>query len=221
VDADIGLVRVKGNMFSKSVLFIMLVSLFAIEVSADSSRLYRYKDLDGRVVLNGHLPPDVISRGYSILNSHGQVIQVVPRSLTAEELEARDGSKEERAARAQTASRQNRADQRLLTIFSAPEDAERARERKIEALDVIISINKGNIARLLAEFDTAQGKAAAQERSGQAVTSYLLEEIGRFERQINELEDTNAEKEKEKLIVRESYAKDIARLKLLIGERQR
>lgn len=208
-------------MPKKLIFCTLLVSLFASSVNAEPGRLYRYKDANGNVVLNGRVPPEIIPKGYTILNSHGQVIRVVPRQLTKEEIEKRDGSKEERKRRELSLALQEKADQRLLTIFSSPEDAERARERKIEALDVIVNINKSNIARLRSEYDVTQERAAAQERAGREVGAHILEKIERIERQIDKLEETNAEKDKEKLEVRASYAKDIARLKVLIEQRKK
>lgn len=211
-------VKVKKGMRRQLVLIATVMSVLSAEVVADAARLYRYNDANGRVVLNDHVPPQLIPNGYTILNSRGQVVKVVPRSLTEEEIEQREGSKEEREQKALQSLAQEKSDQRLLTIFSHPSDAERARERKIEALDVIISINKSNILRLRSEFDNVQGQAAAKEREGKEVAPHMLEKIERIERQIIKLEETNAEKEKEKVVVRESYAKDIARLKTLIEQ---
>ncbi|MBV1920592.1 MAG: hypothetical protein KUG73_07905 [Pseudomonadales bacterium] len=203
-------------MLRKLALYVAMFGLLSSAVYAESGKLYRYSDAQGRVVLNDRIPPELISKGYSILNRRGQLIKVVPRELTEEEITLRDGSKGERKQRVLQEALQKKADQRLLTIFSHPEDAERARERKIEALDVMISINQSNIVRLRSEYDVTQEQAAAQERAGKSVGEHLLEKIERFDRQIVKLEETNAEKEEEKLAVRESYAKDIERLKILI-----
>ena len=205
-------------MLRELALCMAMFGIVASAAYAESGKLYRYNDAQGRVVLNDRIPPELISKGYSILNRSGQLIKVVPRELTEEEITLRDGSKGERKQRVLQEASQKKADQRLLTIFSNPEDAERARERKIEALNVIISINQSNIMRLRSEYDVTQEQAAAQERAGQSVGERLQEKIERFDRQIVKLEETNAEKEKEKLAVRESYAKDIDRLKILIKQ---
>ena len=200
------------------ILGLITLALLLPNAVAESGTLYRYIDAQGGVVLNDHIPPEMIDKGYSILNAYGQVVKVIPRSLTAAEIEAREGSKEERVLKAKVAVQQEKSDQRLLTIFSHPKDAERARERKIEALDVIISINLSNIASLRSEGDVAQAQAAGKERSGQTVPTHLLEKIERIDRQISKLEGTNSDKEQEKAGVRQSYAKDIARLKVLIQQ---
>lgn len=205
-------------MFRRLVLTIVILSVQAPHLYAEGGSLYRYKDDQGRVVLNDHVPPELIKKGYSVLNSYGQVVKVVPRELSEEELTAREGSLAEREVKARQKAAQDKSDQRLLTIFSNPQDAERALERKIEALDVIISINLSNIARLRSEYDGVQAKAADQERAGRDVSAHILEKIERIERQISKLEETNSEKEKEKVVVRESYARDIDRLKVLIQQ---
>ncbi len=210
--------KVNYSMLRKLALYVAMFGLLSSAAYAEPGKLYRYNDAQGRVVLNDRIPPELISRGYSILNRRGQLIKVVPRELTEEEITLRDGSKGERKQRVLQEALQKKADQRLLTIFSNPEDAERARERKIEALDVMISINQSNIMRLRSEYDVSQEQAAAKERAGKSVGERLLEKIERFDRQIIKLEETNAEKEEEKLAVRESYAKDIERLKILIKQ---
>ena len=109
-------------MLRKLALCLAMFNLLSSAVYAESGKLYRYNDAQGRIVLNDRIPPELISNGYSILNRNGQVVKVVPRELTEEEITLRDGSKGERKQRALRAAQQEKADQRLLTIFSNPED---------------------------------------------------------------------------------------------------
>ncbi|MCG8673097.1 MAG: DUF4124 domain-containing protein [Pseudomonadales bacterium] len=186
-----------------------------------ATRFYRYEDENGLKVIHDSIPPEMVHKGYDILGADGRLIRKVPRALTKEEIEAIKAKKESGAVLAEQAAKQAEADKRLLTIFSNPQDAERARDRKLEALDVLISVNRGNIARLKSEFEIAQQQAATRERAGQKVPDHMIEKMDRVDRQIQKLETNITEKELEKTMVREQYAKDIDRLKFLMRQQGR
>ncbi len=177
---------------------------------------YRYENDEGRKVMTQTLPPDVVSRGYEVLNERGMVIKVVPRALTKEELAAQAEAERQKRLDAEQLER----DKQLLAIFSSPKDAERARDRKLEAIDVYISVTRGNITKLQNEYNTAQSQAAARERSGEKVPDYLVSKMESFARQIRRAEESIAEKELEKEAIREEYQKDIDRLQYLMEQRQ-
>lgn len=202
-------------------VFILLISLSLTGWCFAAGKLYRYEDESGVKVIRDNIPPDVIYKGYEILRSDGRLIKRVPPALTPEQLQELKAQKENRKEMQKEAAQQEAADRKLLTIFSAPKDAERARDRKIEALDVLISVNRGNIVRLQSEFDQAQQQAATRERTGKAVPEHLIEKMDRIDRQITKLKGTIAEKENEKQQVREQYARDIERLKFLMRQQGR
>ena len=202
-------------------LAVFCLGLVVAATSLAAPRFYRYEDANGVRVIRDTIPPDMVHKGYDILGSDGRLIKRVPRALTEEELRAMEESQETREQLAEERARQEAADKKLLTIFSAPKDAERARDRKIEALDVLISVNRGNIVRLRSEYDQAQQQAAELERAGKAVPEHLIEKMDRIDRQIRKLQETIDEKENEKQQVREQYAKDIERLKFLMRQQGR
>ena len=153
-----------------------------------ASRYYRYVDESGVRVIRDTIPPDMVHNGYDILGVDGRLIKTVPRALTEDEINALSEDKKAQAQAAAQAAVQAEADRKLLTIFSTPQDAERARDRKIEALEVLISVNRGNIVRLKSEYDQSQQMAATKERAGQAVPHHLVDKMDRVLRQIEKLE---------------------------------
>lgn len=202
-------------------LVILCVGLVTTITSFAASRFYRYEDENGVRVIRDTIPPGVVHKGYDILGSDGRLIQSVPRALTKGELEALEATKESREMLAEERAKQETADKKLLTIFSTPKDAERARDRKIEALEVVVSVNRGNIVRLQSEYDQTQQQAAGMERAGKEVPDHLVEKMERVARQIRKLQETIDEKEVEKEQVRAEYARDIERLKELMREQGR
>lgn len=193
---------------------ILILMLLAAPVFA--ANMYRYENDQGVMVINHTVPPEFVHKGYDVLSSSGRLLQRVPRALTPDELAAR--SIEEQAAMDRV--RQEQADKKLLTIFSKPEDAERARDRKMEALDVYINVTRGNIIKLQGDFDNAQSQAAQRERAGQEVPEYLVQNMDSLRRQIEQAEASIVEKEQEKEVIRAEYAKDIERLRVLLGQPQ-
>lgn len=196
---------------------IVIAGLMVSTVDASERRMYRYTDADGTRVIRDHIPPQFVSEGYDILRPNGMLIERVPRTLSQAERDAKYGTAEEQRMAEETKRAQEEADRRLLTIFSHPDDAVRARDRRLEALDVIIGVHRGNIINLRADFDQTQHQAAIMERGGRAVPQEMIDKMNSLNRQINRLEEDIRVKEMEKDEIRVSYARDIERLKFLRG----
>lgn len=192
-------------------------SLGVAAESAASKKLYRYTDEKGFVVLDFQVPPDQIYRGYTVLSPSGTVLQVVPPSLSPQQRAALKRDEPERLREIEAEKQREEDDRRLLTVFSAPSDAERARDRKLEALDLQVSVDKGNVSRLQADLETTQMQAANKERSGQKVPPYVVDKIDSLNRQIITLSEGIKVREKEKQGIRDAYALDIERLKYLLA----
>lgn len=180
-------------------------------------KLYRYTNDKGVVVLDFQIPPDQIYRGYTVLSPGGTVLEVVPPTMTPKQREDLKRSEPERLKALEDKKKRDEEDRRLLAIFSTKEDAIRARDRKLEALDLQISVDKGNVARLQADLDVTQEQAANRERSGQKVPDYLVEKIDSLSRQINTLGEGIKKREQEKQVIGDAAQLDIERLKYLLA----
>lgn len=195
-------------------LGMLLAVLVCIDAVA-ATRMYRYENAQGVKVIDYQVPPEYVGKGYEVLNSQGRVIEVVPRALTQAELAAKSKQDQQKLDKV----RQAEEDKKLLTIFSSPADAERARDRKLEAIDAYINITKGNILKLKNDFTYTQSQAAERERAGQTVPDFQLEKIESLQRQMDQAEESIQEKEKEKIVIRAEYAKHIDRLRELMKQR--
>ena len=67
-----------------------VILLALMSSSAFSDNLYRYKNDVGGTVVDWHVPAAYPGRGYEVLNAQGEVVGVVPRQLSAEELQNKD-----------------------------------------------------------------------------------------------------------------------------------
>jgi hypothetical protein len=149
---------------AKSVLLLAGLLLSGL---ASGVELYRYVNDKGVVVINRlGVPPEFIAKGYEVLNEQGRVLQVVPPAPSMEE-------------RKRLVAEQARAksDAQLRRLYSTPEDVERARERKLDELDGLISLSKGNLLSLRTQQANLQSQAADHERAGRPVPDQLLAKI--------------------------------------------
>lgn len=181
--------------------------------------LYRYVDENGSTVVKDYLPPEVVPKGYTILNTYGQTIEVVPPVKTKAELAEEKRLKAAQAAEERAKREAARRDAELMRQFTAVEDLMRARDTQLSALDVQISIRNGQNNLLTSQLEEMQRHAADYERRGQPVPSQLLKDIQESQRQIEEnkkfVDGQNAEKNR----IAERFKADIVRFKELQAQR--
>ncbi|MED5387933.1 MAG: hypothetical protein VX793_03710 [Pseudomonadota bacterium] len=165
---------------------------------------FRHITPDGVVHLNRTLTTDAIRNGYQLLDQHGRVLEDVEG--------VRINDEEARQMRLQRA-RQEREDKELLRLYAGPEDAVRARDRKIDALELSISYEENNLAQLQMKLDDEIAMAARNERAGREVPEGVQEAIERLRRQIDDAEEKLAGFERDIEAARNEYAPIIERLK--------
>src|SRR5688572_25550454 len=84
---------------------------------AQGANIIRYTDRDGRTVYGSHIPSEYAGNGYTILNSRGQVLEVVPRAKTKAEIEAQEAAMAQAQAEAEAKEAQEEADQLLIRLY--------------------------------------------------------------------------------------------------------
>lgn len=211
------------NFFKQVVFFfpgtflilVLFLSSFAWAGSASGKLLYRYKNESGVVVLDSQIPKKYVAKGYSVIDTFGNVIEQVSPALS--EAEKEKLATDEKAALELEHKKKLRAeaDKKLLKTFADPEDAERARDRQLETLDIQINISRGNIKRLEADIALENIKAADMERSGKKVSKEILQSIASIENQIAKAKLFIMSKEQGKKELTQVFEVDIQRLKAL------
>ncbi len=172
-----------------------------------AGRLYQYEDDKGRTVLNDRVPKAFIHKGYKVLNDKGYVVEVIPPAMTEEQKkEFHEEKKRQKALR------------KLLKTYSGPEDAELARDRRMDMLDSQIGVKKGVIARLLAQKKRETEKAADLERRGREVHANIVGKVERLDRQITAAREEISKRELEKEETRLRFEKDVQELRALLSK---
>jgi len=196
----------------------LLLALVAASVQpAQAANYYRYVDDEGRKVFNSSIPPEYVARGYEILNERGQVIQVVPRAPTPEEIAARDAAEVARLQQEAAANAQREADNALQLKYRAPEDIAKERDLNLARVDADLVLARENLA--LAELDLSapvQNLAAVTVDGGEAPAELLADVeskqqvVVRYTEQVERLEADRAQ-------IAATAERNMQRLRELLG----
>ncbi|MFC3152589.1 hypothetical protein ACFOEK_16250 [Litoribrevibacter euphylliae] len=189
-----------------------------MSTSLKAEEYYRYKDKNGVQVINTYIPPEFVKYGYDVITPRGQIIKTVPPAPTEEELAARDEAKRLAAEERKREVVQQQVDERLKKLYSHPDDAKRAMERKLAEIDYQISRKRGQLVTYKSKKARLEEIAAERERSGRSVSEQTIQEIERFNRQIEEANRYIATIEASKDTVRAQFQKDIDRMIEIFNE---
>lgn len=175
------------------------------------SKMYRYINEEGNVVVDQRIPIEFISGGYEVINTQGMVLEVVPRTLTPEEQEIANRRKraEEEALAEET--RMQEWDESLLLRYSTVEDIEAARERALDSLRIRLSILSANRRSLIQRVENYQAQAAEIERSGGEVDKLRLRTLQDLQEQIGVTARAIADRQREIESVSMIFQADIDR----------
>lgn len=191
----------------------LMVWVFAgslsLPVAAQGVLLYRYVNAEGVKVIHHTIPPEYAQNGYEVLNSQGDVVEVVQPSLTDTELAALQQKRELEAW-----------DKDLLKRYSTVADVKAAKRRRLGEINTNIAILRGNILNLDSQIAREQRRAADSERQGIQVPESILINIKNFrgekaaaERQIEERRDEYRQAE-------DKFDKDIDRFTFILERRE-
>lgn len=196
----------KRTLFPLGLSALLLV-VWVAPVSA-AGYLYRYKDANGRPVISRSIPPEFVDAGYEVLTERMRIVRVVPPADVRERMLAEEQARKEKAEN----------DRRLLRTYNSAQEAEEARDRKVQELELFIDAKKKGVERLQKNLGEALQNAADMERRGKPVTKELLQNIDAIKAQIQEEKAKLITMRNELQVVRGKFADDIERLRELLGD---
>lgn len=177
------------------------------------SYLYKYKNDKGVMVIENAIPPEYARKGYQVITRSGQVVQDVPPATdTGVDPEA---AKKQREA----AALASRRDGELRRLYSAPADAERMRNRQMDAITLKIDFAKSQLVQVNSKRKQEVEQAAKLERKGGVVPPHMKESIGRLDRQVADQEAQIKALEADKEKIRAEFDPVIERLKVIYPDK--
>ena len=202
-----------GKRLLICVLMLMLPGLVAAE-----RQLYRYQTESGAMVQSDRLPAGAAARGYSIVNSAGVVLKVVPRQLSEEERAQRDRSRQQQLAEEEEKARLRAWDQSLYLRYSGIEDIDDAMRRGLLKYDTRIGILRGNLQSLKSQIEQRQGDAANYLRRGRQVPESLQQQIGALRSEVSYVEHAIVELRQERVEAELQFHNDKERFAYLLEQ---
>lgn len=202
----------------KAVSLVALSSLVLLCTSVSfAGTLYRYKDLNGSVVMSTTIPPEIVPKGYEVLNQTGRVLEVVPPALTDEEIKARDDEKQKQARLQREREEQKLMDEKLLKQYGTPEVAVNILKRRISSIDAEVSSRLVSIELSKKAIVKNEESAADFQRNGRAIPERFTRQIEQAQEDIvtaqNLITGLNASRED----LLEEYSLIIERLVIVTG----
>lgn len=193
-----------------------LLSALILPPSALAANFYRYTNDIGNTVVDDHVPPEHVKKGYEVLNAKGVVIEVVPRELSPEELEVANAQKLMDEKAKEEEQRLREWDESLMLRYSTVEDIEAAQERALMDLKIRVSILKSNKRSQKQQVENYQVQAAEMERLGREVDVSHLQAIEDLQREIEVTDRAIADRGREIEAVNAAYSADIERFTMLL-----
>jgi chaperonin cofactor prefoldin len=162
---------------SLPLMALLLAMLLAGSALAAEGNTYRYINDRGQRVFADRVPPQFVKNGYEVLNSRGQVIQVVPRALTPAELAALEATREQREAEEAAANVQREADNLLLRLYRSPDEIARKRDERVSLIDGQLTALTASMEKLRTEVANLQRSADSQVAAGREAPPQTVESL--------------------------------------------
>lgn len=196
----------------------VLVVAFTLGFAGDAfANTYRYKDDRGRTVHGSTVPPQYVKNGYEVLNDRGQVIQVVPRAKTPEELAAEEATRAEREAAEALARAQREKDNLLLRLYRSPAEIARKRDERVTLIDGQLTALAAALAKIETELERLQKSIDLLQASGNTAPEQTLETLRIQQEERDRFIAQRERLEADKATTIADAAADMARLAELLG----
>lgn len=201
----------------KKLFLLLALALVIPPLHADDGkqgpRWYRYYNDKNQPNVTDSITSEHVARGYDELTASMQLIRHVPpqKTLTPEEAAA---AKAKRQADIQRA----KDDKQLLRLYSGPADAEHARDRQLDAIQLHIDFSNNALTNLRQRRASEAQRAAVFERTGKPVPADLKQSIAEYDRQIQNAQNDVNERKADQEKIRADFAPVIQRLQELTGK---
>jgi chromosome segregation ATPase len=163
-------------MFRNKFTILLLISALFIS-QANAANLYKYKDDQGREITGSRVPAEFVKNGYQVLNERGQVIEVVQRTLTAEERAAQSEQLEQQRLLEQAALRQEEEDRMLLRLYRTPEEVVRRRDATIEQLEAQMIVLNSLLEDAEEKLAELEQRVVNNENAGTQIPANLAAQV--------------------------------------------
>jgi hypothetical protein len=171
----------------KQIKFLLMGALL-ISLSAESAKMYKWVDENGKVHYSDKVPPDQVKHARQELSAQGVVKEEIDRALTPEERAARaeEIKRQKELAEQQRLEKERLEKERnqILRSYSSADQIRRLKQERVNALMRNIQMAEENLVIQKKNEQDLLQRAADKERSGQVVSENFLNQMQQVKDQI-------------------------------------
>jgi hypothetical protein len=190
---------------------VIFLLLFLVSNALIASTFYRWQDADGHWHYTDTIPPEQIKKEHSQLDKHGIEVGAVKRVKNSEELAKEAALKKLRAKQKKILERQQAEDRVLLRTFRSGDDIIMARDGKLRAVDLQMTLVKSNIKRMKEKLRKMHQRAAEKELSGTSLSTAQKENIKTINSSLKDTYASIIKRKQRKATIYEKYNHDLKR----------
>lgn len=172
-------------------VFILLLSLFALQAAAQS---YRCVGADGKKYYGQSVPPQCAGRAMEQLNAQGLVVKRVDPQASADERARKEVEDADRRKREAASKEEGRRDRALLATYASEKEVDDARgralagnqqqvkeiEAKIAALKQRRAAGKEDVKNIDIDLKAQEGLLAAKKKEGEQISARYDDDKKRY-----------------------------------------
>lgn len=189
-----------------------LVVALLLGVGTAEAAMYRWVDGNGRVHYSDTLPQTYQQSGADVMNKQGNVIK---RNQSEAERNAEAERKAEQSRIRQDQQAQAQQDRALMSTYTSEAEIDLARDRALEHHKLAIKGAETRAKAVDANLAELNERVANLEKSGRPISDYLKKQLDQAVNESLELKRHILKNEEAMVQVREKYAADKARFKVL------
>jgi len=195
-------------------VFRALAVALLLSAGTSEAALYRWVDSNGRVHYSDTLPPTYQKSGAAELNKQGNIIK---RTQSEAERKAEAEHQAEQLRIQQEQQKQVQLDRALMSTYTTEAEIDLARDRALEHHKLAIKGAEIRAKAVDANLAELNGRVAVIEKAGQPISSNLKEQLDQAINESLELKRLILQNEEAMVQVRDKYAADKARFRVLSG----
>jgi len=170
---------------AKSVLLTLALTVFLQPVEA--KKMYKWVDENGKISFSDKIPPSQVEYKREKINSHAEVVEIIPKAKTKEEFAMEKRLNKLRRRQEKLITAQENHDKVLISTFRDLKGMKATYAKKIAAFDAQRRVTENALERAKEYLVKQQGKAANHDKNNQVIPQDLLESIESTEKQIENI----------------------------------
>lgn len=203
----------KNNISNKA--FIITVTAFLVTQPVLAGKFKCWTNNEGVKECGSFVPPEYSQKRIETRGASGRVVEVEDRAKNKEELAEIERLKELKKIEDAKLAEQKKKDDILLKTFTRERDINMLRDSKVNVIEGIITVTKGNNKSLRKKLEKLQKKAANIERRGKKPPETLLGDIKTIESSINKNKASIKSKREEQEKIKKKFNADLEHFRKL------